>query len=263
MRIHQPSGPRIEAADIDRFISDGFLKVEAAVPDHIAAQCRDLLWRVTGCDPDDPATWTRPVVRAPFLTGPPFRAAANTPILHAAFDALVGPGRWEAPGGLGTFPIRFPSPEDPGDCGWHIDASFGQESPDFMQWQVNVASRGRALLMLFLLSDTGPDDAPTRILRGSHLDVARTLAPYGDEGATLGELASIDFGLQAGREEALAVGAAGDVYLCHPFLVHAAQPHRGARPRFLAQPPLLPTAAFAHDDRCPVRQAITRALNGL
>ena len=25
-----------------------------------------------------------------------------------------------------------------------------------------------------------------------------------------------------------------------PFLVHAAQPHKGERPRFLAQPPLLP-----------------------
>jgi len=30
------------------------------------------------------------------------------------------------------------------------------------------------------------------------------------------------------------------VYLCHPFLVHAAQPHRGAVPKFMAQPPLIP-----------------------
>jgi hypothetical protein len=32
----------------------------------------------------------------------------------------------------------------------------------------------------------------------------------------------------------------GTVYLCHPFLVHAAQIHRGSQPRFMAQPPLLP-----------------------
>jgi hypothetical protein len=28
--------------------------------------------------------------------------------------------------------------------------------------------------------------------------------------------------------------------LCHPFIVHSAQPHRGSTPRFMAQPPLLP-----------------------
>ena len=36
---------------------------------------------------------------------------------------------------------------------------------------------------------------------------------------------------------ALATGRAGDVFLCHPFLVHAASwPHRGRRPRMIAQP---------------------------
>jgi hypothetical protein len=35
--------------------------------------------------------------------------------------------------------------------------------------------------------------------------------------------------------EALATGEAGTVYLCHPFLVYAAQRHEGT-PRFLANP---------------------------
>jgi len=39
---------------------------------------------------------------------------------------------------------------------------------------------------------------------------------------------------------AAGTGDAGTVYLCHPFLVHASQPHQGYCPRFLAQPPLLP-----------------------
>ena len=43
------------------------------------------------------------------------------------------------------------------------------------------------------------------------------------------------------REVALAMGNSGDVYLCHPFLVHAASwPHRGAGPRFISQPELPP-----------------------
>ena len=56
--------------------------------------------------------------------------------------------------GLGTFPIRFPSTEDPGDAGWHIDGSYygGQEL------YMNLWSRERALLMLFLFSDVGLDD---------------------------------------------------------------------------------------------------------
>jgi hypothetical protein len=32
---------------------------------------------------------------------------------------------------------------------------------------VNVHSRARGLLALFLLTDVGPDDAPTRLVRGS------------------------------------------------------------------------------------------------
>lgn len=258
------SCPRLGAADIERFIADGFVRIDNAFPTELAADCRAILWRATGCDPDEPASWTQPVIRIGHLALPPFRAAANTPVLHAAFDALVGPGRWLPCGGLGTFPIRFPSPDDPGDAGWHIDVSFGFETPDFMQWRANVHSKGRALLMLFLLSDIGEADAPTRLRPGSHLDIARRLAPHGDDGLTLGELAADGFGGARGRGEVLATGAAGTVYLCHPFLVHAAQPHRGTRPRFLAQPPLLPAAELRidreSDDFSPVERATRRAL---
>jgi hypothetical protein len=91
--------------------------------------------------------------------------------------------------------------------------------------------------MLFLFSDVGELDAPTRIRVGSHLEVARMLAPAGDAGLRPEEL---DYNRTAGCEEVLATGAAGTVYLCHPFLVHAAQVHRGSNPRFMAQPPLVP-----------------------
>jgi hypothetical protein len=196
------------------------------------------------------------------FTQAPFVEAANTPRLHAAYDALVGAGRWRRPGAIGTFPVRFPSADDPGDTGWHIDMSFGLESPDFMSWRANIHSKGRALLMLFLFSDVGEDDAPTRIRVGSHADIARQLAPAGDAGLTLGELAADAFAGSAHRPVVNATGAAGTVYLCHPFLVHAAQVHKGTRPRFMAQPPLLPADEGGHGgvDRSPVEEAIARAL---
>ena len=142
---------------------------------------------------------------------PPFIEAANTPPLHKAYDQLVGDRRWLAPKGLGTFPIRFPSPESPGDDGWHVDMSFGQDTPDFMEWRANVKSSGRALLMLFLFSDVGPDDAPTKIRKGSHVTIARELLPYGDAGATLKQLSANGYASTEDCEVEPAIGAAGTV----------------------------------------------------
>jgi len=258
--------PALSAAQLDAFITDGFVRIDNAFSADLAAQGRAILWADTGCDPNDPATWTKPVIRLGNYSQPPFVAAANTPVLRTAFDQLVGSGRWLPQGNLGTFPVRFPSPDDPGDAGWHIDVSFGWEenAADFLSWRANVSSRGRALLMLFLFSQVGEKDAPTRIRVGSHLDIARQLAPAGDAGLTLRELAADDFAGSAHRPEVLATGSPGTVYLCHPFLVHAAQPHRGTEPRFMAQPPLLPREPLRLErpdgDYSPVEVAIRRAL---
>jgi hypothetical protein len=193
---------------------------------------------------------------------PPFIEAANSPRLHTAYDQLVGLGRWRRPGAVGTFPVRFPSADDPGDAGWHIDVSFGADAPDFMQWRANIHSKGRALLMLLLFSDVGEQDAPTRIRVGSHADIARQLAPAGEAGLTLGQLAADGFAASAHRPVVTATGEAGTVYLCHPFLVHAAQLHHGTRPRFMAQPPLLPADPDnrPRDEANAVEEATRRAL---
>ncbi|WP_246623407.1 phytanoyl-CoA dioxygenase family protein [Sphingomonas colocasiae] len=249
-----------EDSMIADFIRDGFVKISGAFPRSMADQARAILWRDTGCDPDNPASWTRPVIRLGMYHQPPFAEAANTPILHAAYDRLAGAGRWLPPRAMGTFPVRFPSPADPGDTGWHIDVSFGHEDPDFMAWRANIMSRGRALLMLFLFSDVGENDAPTRIRIGSHRSIARMLAPAGEDGLTLRELAANGFDESRGCAETWATGEAGSVYLCHPFLVHSAQPHLGARPRFLAQPPLLPSGTLDPSGPSPVERAIAAAL---
>ncbi|MDE3201337.1 MAG: phytanoyl-CoA dioxygenase family protein [Acidobacteriota bacterium] len=228
---------------IQEFVQEGFVKMEGVFSQEVATEARKILWRATGCDPDNPATWTRPVIRLGDFAQEPFQHAVNSPALHAAFDDLVGAGRWLPRESLGGFPIRFPHTEDPSDTGWHIDASFPPESdegpPDnYFTWRVNVRSRGRALLMLFLFSDVGEDDAPTRIRKGSHLRVPRVLAHAGERGLSVLEISVAAAQGTEGMAEALATGPAGTVYLCHPFLVHAAQRHRGRQPKFMAQPPL-------------------------
>ncbi|MFI6876721.1 phytanoyl-CoA dioxygenase family protein [Streptomyces sp. NPDC050400] len=247
---------------VERFLRDGFVKLTGAVAPRVAADCARLLWRETGCDPDDAATWTRPVHWVGGLAQGPFAAAPNSPALHHAYDLLVGAGRWQPRYSLGTFPLRFPHEEEPDDAGWHIEGSY---QPEGATWPfTNVRSRDRALLMLFLFSEVGEDDAPTRIRVGSHLDAPRVLAPYGEEGASgLTFAAELD-AVSAHRPQAYATGSPGDVFLCHPFLVHAAQPHHGTRPRFLAQPPLLPAAPYELDRAdgaySPVETAIRRGL---
>ncbi|MCA1377123.1 MULTISPECIES: phytanoyl-CoA dioxygenase family protein [unclassified Bradyrhizobium] len=245
---------------VQTFIDDGFVKLENAFSTDLAKQCRDELWADIGLSPDEPEHWTQPVVRVGAKATPPFIEAANTPRLHKAYDQLAGEGRWLAPKGLGTFPIRFPSSQSPGDDGWHVDMSFGTAHADFMEWRANVKSSGRALLMLFLFSDVGNDDAPTRIRKGSHAAIARELLRHGEAGTTLRQLAAGDWASSRDCEVELATGKPGTVYLCHPFLVHAAQPHRGKEPRFMAQPPLLPKREFDPAlPPSPIQIAIRRA----
>ena len=225
-------------AQVEQFISAGLVRIDDAFPAALAEAGRDMLSREMGLDLGDPPSWAQPVVRLGMYGGSPWVEAANTPRLAAAYDRLAGSGRWMAPRAMGTFVVRFPTGASAGDEGWHVDVSFG-DSPDFLEWRANVMSKGRALLMLFLFSDVGEADAPTRIRVGSHRDVARMLAPAGAAGLSLREIAA-RLPETERCEEALATGPAGTVYLCHPFLVHAAQRNRGNCPRFLAQPPLLP-----------------------
>lgn len=246
---------------IAQFTEQGFVKIEGAVPTHICEQVRDRLWRDMGVDRNDRSTWTKPVIRLMFYNDEPFNKAVNMPVLTEAYDQLVGKEKWVPRDSIGTFPIRFPSEKDPGDTGWHIDSSFPGEDPaDFTKWRINVFSKGRGLLMLFIFSDIGELDAPTKIRAGSHIDVARILKPHGESGLAFLELAS-KIGVTDKREEVFATGSAGTVYLCHPFIVHAAQPHRGTEPRFLAQPSLELKEPYSLKDDTPVERAIRLSLS--
>jgi hypothetical protein len=263
---NEPVRRALTPAQEEQFVHDGFVKIENAFPQSVAAECRETLWRESGCKADDRSTWTRPVVRLGDFAQEPFRIAANTPLLHATFDQLVGLGRWLPRQSLGGFPIRFPHSDDPGDTGWHVDASFPPDAPaeSIFDWRINVESKGRALLMLFLFSDVSDDDAPTRIRIASHLAVGRLLAPAGPAGMSFLEVAEALERITDTMQEATATGPAGTVYLCHPFLVHAAQRLRGNTPRFMAQPPLYPRVPFnlnrSDGDYSLVEKAIVLAM---
>jgi hypothetical protein len=250
--------------EVSQFIEEGFVRIENAFSRELAVTVVNILWNDIPFDRWDPVTWTEPVVRLGMYHQQPFVDSVNTPKLHAAYDQLIGANRWIPCRLVGTFPVRFPSTKKPNDTGKHIDASFPAEEPDnYFKWRVNIKSRGRALLMLVLYSDIGDNDAPTLIDKGSHWDVAKLLSSEGDAGLSFIELADKLKTLPR-REEVVAVGKAGTVYLCHPFLVHGAQAHHGTVPKFMAQPPLLPKGDFFTDvsmhPLAPVEWAIQRVL---
>jgi hypothetical protein len=89
----------------------------------------------------------------------------------------------------------------------------------------------------------------------------QTVTPAGDDGMPFPQAAQLAAQASAARPTKLATGRAGDVFLCHPFLVHAASwPHTGRYPRIMAQPgvalhdafPLVPPLS-------PVELAMTAA----
>ena len=257
--MHQLSNEQL-----NNFIKDGYVKIDQAFSREIADDCRALLWKATKCDPNDPSTWKEPVIRIGELGLEPFQRAANTQRLHSAFDRLVGAGNWQPRNTLGSFPIRFPTNDAAPDTGWHVDASFpGDDINNYLNWRINVHSKGRALLMLFLFSDVSELDAPTVISIGSHITVAQILEPYGEQGLSFMELAEKVQSIP-NHQVGLATGEAGTVYLCHPFVAHAAQDHKGDFPKFMAQPPLLPTIGCnlnkPENKLFPVEKAISDAL---
>jgi hypothetical protein len=252
--------------EIGAFRAGGYVALRGAVPAPVITACQDLIWadlERQGVRRDDPATWTAPVVRIPCPEGGPFAAAGTTPVLQEACDQLIGPGRWWRREGVGgTIPVRFPSEADPGDAGWHIESSYEVGS----EWRVNAGSRDRGLLAIYLLTDVEPDGAPTRLRPGSHRDVPPILATAGDEGMAWLPAAQQAAEASAHRPTALATGRAGDVFLGHPFLVHAASwPHRGRFPRMIAQPGVALYGQYALHAEAgetppPVQQAILDSL---
>lgn len=207
------AGP-LNDEELATFASDGFVRLTHAFPRALADECCDLLWEQLPAQRDVPATWQRPLISVAASSESEFVESLTTPRLAAALDQLIGEGGWLRPASAGPFMVRFPSQADPGDTGWYADGCFERGDGD-----VPGVPSSRVLTVLSLFTDVAADDAPVRLRRGSHL-VADTASEQ--------------------LEVAYATGRAGDVYLCHPSLAHAASyPLRGNRPRVIAQQPLV------------------------
>ncbi|MGH7144597.1 MAG: phytanoyl-CoA dioxygenase family protein [Planctomycetota bacterium] len=252
-------GPALSPADIEQFIRDGYVVLREAFPREVAQRIRAALCKELQLDPNNRAGWKESVVHLKKShTGPPF-SEAFTPRLNAAFDQVMGVGRYRPLTHLGWWPVSFPGFDAPPwhapDQGWHVDG---------IQFHHRVNSPDQGLLPIFLLSDIGPGDGGTAIDLGSHRIAARILNEAGEAGLEVGELCK-----KVATHPFLNVietnGRAGDVALMHPFMRHARSMNTGQSVRFICNPcvtlhePMNLARANAAD-YSPVEQAIVAAL---
>lgn len=231
--------------DVEAFVADGFVKIANAAPRTVVDAARSTLWTTLGLSPDDPSSWTQPVVWTADLTGDgPFAEISASRPLAEALDHICGEIGWIPRRSLGNIPVRFPVAPTVDDRGWHIDLNTAL--PDGT-WA--VSGRPHTVLLLTLLSEVTVQDAPTRIRAGSHRDTAAVLGEGSLDAVEAGALVEAASAVRPVRH---ATGLPGDMYIVHPFTVHAADVHRGETPRFMAQAPVMLTSPLTPSSSSPL-----------
>ena len=247
-------------AEIEQFLTDGYVMLRGAFSREAGKTVRDEVWKLTGLAPDDSKTWKKNQIHLQKVLSGPVVEPVFTPRLFAAFDDLMGIGRWEYSPHLGWWPISFPgfekSPWQEPQTGWHVD---GQ------QFHHHLNSRDQGLLSIFLFSDIEPGDGGTALSLGSHHLAARILQDSEPAGLTVREL--LQRVNQHPRERVIeTTGEVGDVALMHPFMSHTRSANTGNRVRFICNPcfSLKEPMDFQREnpeEYSPVEQAIVDAIS--
>lgn len=223
----------------EAFERDGFVILRGLVPED---ECRRFLWqsvepalRRRGVAYDDESTWGGKLGEAigapdggdhPIPPSSPdarWPALFESPRLRQILDDLHGGKRhWQwvhgASRGVGWIHVRYPviEPSEAWDWEsrrWHIDGDTGR------------IDTHQSVVVLPMVTPIAAGGGGTALLQGSHKTVARWLHDNGEWGVgnhrrvrTIVEQALEARGLSAIVE---ATGAAGDVLLMHPLLIHA------------------------------------------
>ena len=240
----------------EHFRVHGWMRVRQAFGADEAARMRDVVWAGlsdVGVRRDDPSTWTieRPVKLQKLKEDPAFQSVGSARLL-AAVATLLGATSFETPKTWGALFIAFPSEgawEVPAS-GWHTDANYRSQL-----WP----PKGVAIHALF--GDVPPRSGATLILSGSHRLIHQWFQDHPPPAEArsadmrrllLGHPYMRDLHTEVDPDERIArfmgrieevdgvplqvienTGAAGDVLLLHPLLLHVAARNTGAAPRFL------------------------------
>jgi hypothetical protein len=264
-------------ADVEHFLTHGHVVIRECFSREAAREYTQTMWTRLGYHPQDPSTWAAASVHMPShrvidvasfaprawgavcdLVGGPQRISASRPYTwNDGFIVNLGEGAER--------PWAQASAAAPG---WHKDGDFFRHFLD---------SPEQGLLTLVLWSDVRHQGGATFVAADSVAAVARFLAAHPGgvyppqvprpDHSDDPRPAVFDYAaLVAGCHEFVeATGQAGDVYLLHPYILHAKAQNVLRAVRVITNPPLTLAEPMSFDRSDPagyslVEQAVLRAL---
>jgi hypothetical protein len=265
--------PVLSAEDVEHFITRGYVAVRGCFTRTEAARYTDTLWTRLGYDEHDPSTWAQSSIHMPSHRG--IDVTTFAPRAWRAACELVGgqdrisaevPYRWNDAFIVNLWEGTDPpwsaeppaawEPASPRSPGWHKDGDFFRHFLD---------SPEQGLLTLVLWSDVHHQGGATFVAADSVGPIARFLAEHPEGVVPPGGVGlGFPYADLVGQcvDFVEATGEVGDVYLLHPFVLHAKSRNLLRRPRFITNPPLTLAEPLRFDrpDPSPVERAVLRAL---
>ena len=250
----------LTAAHKSEFDEHGWVRVPSMLPEtdvqSVLGRVWDDLEQRCGIPRDDPKTWpeAKPKGFNRLMRSGAFEPTCNQAVKDA-IDEFLEPGHWEKPSPWGALLLTFPAagPWFLPNQSWHMD----------LQIAVDAASEKNPGVQVFAILEPLADRGGATIaLAGSHRlvrHIARQPELIGEgrskditnavkrAAPSLRDLWSRDLG--GDREDRFLVnpvdvtgisvqaveftGDPGDVIFMHPWIIHAASPNRGDRPRIV------------------------------
>lgn len=210
----------LDDKQVDEFVDRGYICLRKGVPKDFMDEATSTLWVRLGYDAHDPATWSEDFFGMPRQRSWMPEEAAPT-VWGAACDLAGGPDRVADGKWSDSFIPNFGRSTDkpyeamtPTSAGWHLDGDEFRrylDSPDLV------------LRIFSLFSDTPAKGGPTVILPESVGLISRYLNEHRD-GPLSAQIDQKSIAAQC-REVVELTGEAGDVFLVHPFMLHASSPN--------------------------------------
>lgn len=261
---------------VEHFLDKGFVVVRGCFGRAAAAEFTAPLWDRLGYAEHDRSTWTEPQVHLPSRRTLDVRTFAPR-AWGAVCDLVGGPERiatdkpyvWRD-GFIVNLSLGADQPWQPPSAaapGWHKDGDFFRHFLD---------SPEQGLLTLVLWSDVAHQGGATFVATDSVRPVARFLADHpqgvyplrpaeGEAGDPDAVLLPYHELISRCHDFVEATGEVGDVYLLHPYVLHAKSQNMLRVPRCITNPPLTLAEPMRFDranpdDHSPVERAVLRAL---
>lgn len=222
----------LTAEQSKHFLDKGYVVIHDCFTADAAAELTESMWTRLGFDPDDQSTWTASSVHMPSHRTLDVRKFTPK-AWAAACDLVGGEERIAQPYSWGdSFIVNLSegadrpwAPASPNSGGWHKDGDFFRHFLD---------SPEQGLLTLVLWTDVVHQGGATFVACDSVGPVARRLAEH-PEGLLPGGFGGL---IDECSDFAEATGRVGDVFLLHPFVLHAKAQNVLRIPRAITNPPI-------------------------